>query len=72
MEPFIADFLGNKKIPKALRYLVLAALVGFIEFICISVGISNSYLAGRIVGIAVALLMLAAGIYAAIYRIHKS
>ena len=35
MEPYLADFLMNRKIPRPIRYLLLAVIVGFIEFICI-------------------------------------
>lgn len=43
MEPYIADFLTNKNVPKILRYIVLLAIIAFIEFIFINVVISLTY-----------------------------
>ena len=40
MEPYIADFLTNKNVPKILRYIVLLAIIAFIEFIFINVVIN--------------------------------
>ena len=40
MEPYIADFLTNKNVPKILRYIVLLAIIAFIF---INVVISLTY-----------------------------
>lgn len=71
MEPFIADFLLNKKIPKSVRYAVLALLVGFIVFICFYFGIGNKSLLGGIVCCVIGVLMIVLGAFAAI-KIHKN
>ena len=71
MEPFFADFLLNKKIPKAIRYLALAVPVGFIVFLCVYFGIVNDSAAGAAACFVIAALMLVLGAWAAV-RIHKS
>ncbi|MBR1423924.1 MAG: hypothetical protein IJ571_10875 [Ruminococcus sp.] len=71
MEPFIADFLLNNKIPRAVRYTVLAAIVGFIVFICFYFGIGNKSLIGEIICCAIGILMIIMGAFAAI-KIHKN
>lgn len=72
MEPYIADFLINKNIPKFIRYIVLIAIVAFIEFICISVVISSPFVWGKIASCLIAFLMIIAGIYLAICKIHRN
>ena len=72
MEPYIADFLINKNIPKILRYIVLIVIVAFIEFICISGVISSPFVWGKITCCLIAVVMLIAGIYLAICRIHRN
>lgn len=71
MEPFIADFLLNKKVPKPIRYAVLVALVGFIEFICAYAVIGSRYLTGKIICCVIGIMMLAGGFLAA-KKIHKN
>ncbi len=70
MEPFIADFLLNKKIPKLVRYAVLAVIVGFIVFICFYFGIGNESLIGGIICCIIGVLMIILGSLAAI-KIHR-
>ncbi|MBR1765089.1 MAG: hypothetical protein IJ746_06800 [Ruminococcus sp.] len=72
MEPYIADFLANRSIPRLIRYAVLFVLVAFIEVIVIFAGVSSPFLWGRIACAVIGVLMLAAGIFAAVYRIHKN
>ncbi len=72
MEPYIADFLINKNIPKSIRYIVLFAIVAFIEFICISAGISSSLVWGKIVCWLIAFIILIVGLYLAICKIHRN
>ena len=71
MEPFIADFLLNKKIPRLVRYAVLAVIVGFIVFICFYVGIGNESFIRGVSGCAIGVLMIILGTFAAI-KIHKN
>ena len=72
MEPYIADFLINKKIPKIIRYAVLVAIVAFIEFICISCCFGSPFVWGKIACCLPAVVMLIAGTYLAICKIHRN
>ena len=71
MEPFIADFLLNTKIPKYIRYSLVAVLTGFIAFICFYLGIGNESLIRGIVCFAIGVLMIILGVFAVI-KIHKN
>ena len=72
MEPYIADFLTNKNVPKILRYIVLLAIIAFIEFIFINVVISSPFVWGKIVSGLIGVVILIAGIYLAVYKVHKN
>ena len=72
MEPYIADFLINKKIPKIVRYAVLIAILAFIELICIGCCVSSPFVLGKIVCCLIAIVMLITGIYLAICKIHRN
>ncbi len=61
MEPFVADFLLNKKVPKAFRILVLAAMIGSIIFICIYAGAGSPYAAGKVICFIIAAAMAGLG-----------
>ena len=50
MEPFIADLINNKKMPKVLRYILVLVLCLFIIFIGISLIINSSLIVGQIFG----------------------
>lgn len=50
MEPFIADLINNKKIPKVLRYILVLVSCLFIIFIGISLIINSSLIVGKIFG----------------------
>ena len=50
MEPFIADLINNKKVPKVLRYILVLVLNLFIIFIGISLIILSSLIVGKIFG----------------------
>ena len=41
MEPFIADFINNKKIPRIIRYLIVITLIFIIEYISINIGLQS-------------------------------
>ncbi len=72
MEPYIADFLTNKNIPKFIRYLILSVIVAFIEFICIAGVISSPFVWGKITCGLIAIGMLIVGIYLGIRKIHRN
>ena len=44
MEPFFADLLTNKNIPKVIRYILLIVVIAFIEFICVNGVISSPFI----------------------------
>lgn len=44
MEPFLADLLTNKNIPKVIRYILLIVVIAFIEFICANGVISSPFI----------------------------
>lgn len=71
MELLFLEIIDNKKIPKWVRYLMLAVIEGFILFICIGVGLGSEYAVGKIAGLLFAALLFAAGVYVA-KRIHKN
>lgn len=71
MEPFLADFLLNPKIPKPLRYAVLAAISGFLVFLCLYCGIRNQSVIRAAVCFMIGGLMLVFFVLAA-RKIHKS
>lgn len=72
MEPFLADLLTNKNIPKVIRYILLIVVIAFIEFICVNGVISSPFILGKIVSGLIGVVMLIAGIYLAICKIHKN
>ena len=71
MEPFLADLINNPKIPKAIRYLIVLAVTGFIVYIGVDTGINSQLTWGRFFGFLVAAVFLVLGIVLAI-RIHRS
>ncbi len=71
MEPFLADFLNNPKIPKFIRYAIVAVLGLFILYVGISCAIGSPMIIGRVFGIVLCILTLMATIY--IFRkIHNN
>lgn len=71
MEPFIADLINNKKLPKPIRYVIIILLVGFIMWIGIGVGLHSEMLIGNIFGFLIAGIILIAGIYLLV-KVHKN
>ena len=76
MEPFLAewltDFLTNKKIPKAIRYLVLGLVIGLLTALFVYLAVISETVIGVIACGAVGLLMVAAGIYLGIRKVHAN
>ncbi len=58
MEPYIADLLNNKKIPKVVRYLITILICGFVVFLGISCALNSEMLWGKIFGWCLTLLMV--------------
>ena len=71
MEPFIADLINNKKIPKVLRYILVLVLCLFIIFIGISLIINSSLIVGKIFGGALSAIFIVLLCYL-LNKIYKS
>ncbi len=70
MEPFLAEFIKNNKIPKIVRDLVIVIVCGFIIFLGILVGISSPMVWGKIFGYILAVMFLIILIYL-IMKVHS-
>ncbi len=70
MEPFLADLINNKKVPKFIRFIIIIIMVGFIEYISIDTVISSPYLWGKIFGIILSITFIIIFIILTI-RIYK-
>ena len=71
MEPFIADFINNKKIPRIIRYLIVITLIFIIEYISINIGFQSEALWGNILGFITAISFLIVGLIL-IKKIYKN
>ena len=71
MEPYIADLINNKKIPKIIRYIIVIIISGFIINIGIECGLHSKLLIGNILGYLVSFIFLLIGLYL-LYKIHKN
>lgn len=71
MEPFLADFINNEKIPRIIRYTIVCLLCSFIIFLGVSISINSELLFGKIFGIILSIVFLFFGIYL-IVKINKS
>lgn len=71
MEPFIADFINNPKAPKWARYLLVTVLCAAIFFLGIMCAVKSPMTVGKIFGIALCALTLAAAVCLLI-KIHRS
>lgn len=71
MEPFIADLINNKKIPKVLRYILVLVSCLFIILIGISLIIHSSLIVGKIFGGALSAIFIVLLCYL-LNKIYKS
>ena len=71
MEPFIADLINNKKIPKVLRYILVLVLCLFIILIGISLIIHSPLVVGKIFGGALSTIFIVLLCYL-LNKIYKS
>lgn len=71
MEPFIANFLTNNKMPKPLRYIVLAAVICFVEWVLLSIAAVADFVIIKVVLFALAALMLPVGVRLAMKIRHS-
>ena len=63
MEPFLADFLNNPKIPKVIRYAIITIIGLFVLCVGISCVVRSPMVIGKIFGIILCILTLMATIY---------
>jgi len=70
MEPYIVDFIYDKRIPKIIRDLVIILISGFIVYVGVECTLHSKMLIGNILGFLLVLASIAACIYI-IHKIHK-
>lgn len=63
MEPWIAEWINNPKMPKWLRYSIVTLVCGFVMFLGGMLVWKSPMLAGKIFGGVLSVLFLAASIY---------
>ena len=63
MEPFLADLINNPKVPKVIRYAIVAVVSSFILYLGISCAIESPMIIGKAFGIILCVLILVAAIY---------
>lgn len=63
MEPFIADLINNPKVPKWLRFVIVAVVCGLLIFLGVMLAINSSGLVGKIFGGILCALFVAVAVY---------
>ena len=71
MEPFLADLINNPKIPKVIRYAIVAVVSLFILYLGIFCAVESPMVIGKVFGVILCTLTLVAAGYL-INKIHKS
>lgn len=71
-EAVVSELLGCRKIPKIIRYILLAIVIAFIEFIFISIALTSLTVVGSVICWILAVVMLIAGFFIAIFKIHRN
>lgn len=72
IEEVVSGLIGWRKIPKIIRYILLAIVIGFIEFIFINIALTSLTVVGSVIAWIVAVAMLVAGFFIAIFKIHRN
>lgn len=72
IEEVVSGLIGCRKIPKIIRYILLAIVIGFIEFIFISIALTSLTVVGSVIAWIVAVAILVAGFFIAIFKIHRN
>lgn len=70
MEPYLADFINNPKIPKNLKIIIITFLFGFLVYISVYVFLISNILAGRIFSLILSIILLISYFYY-LYRLIK-
>lgn len=63
MEPFLADLINNKNIPKIVRYILVVLLCTFIIVLGILLSLKSELLFGKIFGIILTFIFLVMKVY---------
>lgn len=63
LEPFIADLISNKKMPKIIRYIIVILLSFLMIFLGIMMVLKSQMLLGKVFGMMLALVFLNFGLY---------
>ena len=63
MEPFLADLINNKNIPKVVRYILVVLLCTFIIVLGILLSLKSELLFGKIFGIILTFIFLVMEVY---------
>ena len=63
MEPFLADLINNKNIPKVVRYILVILLCTFIIVLGILISLKSELLFGKIFGIILTFIFLVMEVY---------
>ena len=71
MEPYLADIINSKKVPKFIRYIIVCLLCALIIFLGIMIFIRSELILGKIFGIVLSIFFLIIGIYL-IFKIRKN
>lgn len=63
MEPFLADLINNKNIPKVVRYILVVLLCTFIIVLGILISLKSELLFGKIFGVILTFIFLVMEVY---------
>ena len=72
MEEILSGIIGCRKIPKIIRYIVLAIVIGLVEFMFIAIALTSDVVVGNVLCWILAVDMLVAGVIIAIFKIHRN
>ncbi len=70
LEEVLSEVIGSRKVPKIIRYILLALVIGLLEFIFIAVAINSEMLIGSIICYVLAVAFVVLGVYLAVVKIH--
>ena len=71
MDNKLAEFLTDEKYPKGLRYLVLAAVIAFVDGVLLTVAAVTQLIVVKVLFALIAVLLLAVCVWLAA-KIHRS
>lgn len=63
MEIIFADLINSSRVPKWVRYIIVAAVCGFVIFLGIILAVGSVVFAGRIFGVVLSLVFTLIAVY---------